>query len=88
MAEERVQRRLAAILAADVADYSRLVRGDEEGMLAAGKSHIDEVLEPQIAAHHGRMFNTVGDALFAEFASFVDAVKCAVAIRVCRNERA
>ena len=72
-------RKLAAILAADVAGYSRLVGVDEEGTLAAVKSHIDEVLKPWIASNHGRIFKTMGDAVFAEFVSVVDAVKCAVA---------
>ena len=81
MAKEGVQRRLAAILAADVVGYSRLMGVDEEGTLAAVKSHIDEVLAPEIAAHRGRIFKTMGDAVFAEFASVVDAVKCAVAIQ-------
>ena len=87
MAEGSVQRRLAAILAADVAGYSRLMGEDEEGTLAAVKSHIDEVLDPEIAAHHGRIFKTMGDAVFAEFASVVDAVKCAVAIQRAMADR-
>ena len=87
MAEGSVQRRLAAILAADVAGYSRLVGVDEEGTLAAVKSHIDEVLKPWIASNHGRIFKTMGDAVFAEFASVVDAVKCAVAIQRAMADR-
>ncbi len=96
MAEGSVQRRLAAILAADVAGYSRLVGVagysrlvgvDEEGTLAAVKSHIDEVFKPEITAHHGRIFKTMGDAVFAEFASVVDAVKCAVAIQRSMADR-
>ncbi len=87
MAEGSVQRRLAAILAADVAGYSRLVGEDEEGTLAAVKSHIDEVLKPWIASNHGRIFKTMGDAVFAEFVSVVDAVKCAVAIQRAMADR-
>ncbi|MFB3151297.1 MAG: adenylate/guanylate cyclase domain-containing protein, partial [Alphaproteobacteria bacterium] len=87
MAEGSVQRRLAAILAADVAGYSRLVGVDEEGTLAAVKSHIDEVLKPWIASNHGRIFKIMGDAVFAEFVSVVDAVKCAVAIQRAMADR-
>ncbi len=81
VAEERTQRRLAAIIAADVAEYSRLMGVDEVGTLAAVTSHISEVFEPEITAHHGRIFKTMGDAVFAEFASVVDAVQCAIAVQ-------
>ncbi len=87
MAEERVQRKLAAILAADVAGYSRLMGDDEAGTLAAVTSHISEVFEPEITAHHGRIFKTMGDAVFAEFASVVNAVRCAVAVQEGMQER-
>ncbi|MEE8506102.1 MAG: adenylate/guanylate cyclase domain-containing protein [Kiloniellales bacterium] len=87
MAEGRVQRRLAAILAADVVGYSRLMGEDEEGTLAAVKSHIDEVLDPEIAAHHGRIFKTMGDAVFAEFASVVDAVRCSAELQEAMGQR-
>ncbi len=86
---ERPQRRLAAILAADVAGYSRLVRGDEEGTLSALKAHLAELFEPTIADHRGRIFKTMGDGLLAEFASVVDAVRCALEIQdamAARNE--
>ena len=73
MAEERVERRLAAILVADVVGYSALIRADEEGTRAAVRSHVSETVEPQVAAHRGRIFKTVGDGLLAEFASVVDA---------------
>ncbi len=76
-----VQRRLAAILAADVAGYSRLMGEDEEGTLAALTAHRTELIEPCIAKHRGRMFKTTGDGLLAEFASVVDAVRCAVAFQ-------
>ncbi len=87
MAEKRVQRKLAAILAANVAGYSRLMGEDEAGALAAVTSHISEVFEPEITAHHGRIINTMGDAVFAEFASVVDAVRCAVAVQEGMQER-
>ncbi len=81
MAEERVERRLAAILVADVVGYSALIRADEEGTRAAVRQHNTETVEPQIAAHNGRIFKTVGDGLLAEFASVVDAVRCAVELQ-------
>ena len=81
MAEERVQRRLAAILAADVVGYSRLVREDEEGTLAAVRSDITEAFDPSVTAQNGRIFKTMGDGLLVEFASVVDAVRCAVEIQ-------
>jgi adenylate cyclase len=81
MAEERVQRRLAAILAADVVGYSRLMGSDEAGTLAELTAHRAELIDPCIAEHRGRMFKTTGDGLLAEFASVVDAVECAVAFQ-------
>ena len=72
MPEGRVQRRLAAILAADVAGYSRLMGADEVGTLAALKSHRREVVDPAIAEHQGRIVKTTGDGLLAEFASAVE----------------
>ena len=78
MAEDRVERRLAAILAADVAGYSRLMGADEEGTLAALKAHRRAVLDPKITEHRGRIVKTTGDGLLVEFASVVDAVRCAV----------
>ncbi len=81
MAQERVQRRLAAILAADVAGYSRLMGENEEGTLAALTAHLTELIEPCIAEHRGRVVKTTGDGLLAEFASVVDAVRCAVAVQ-------
>ena len=76
-----VQRRLAAILAADVVGYSRLMGEDEEGTLATLTAHLKELIEPCIAEHHGRVVKTTGDGLLVEFASVVDAVKCSVALR-------
>lgn len=81
MTSRDMERRLAAILAADMVGYSRLVREDEEGTLAAVGSLVSGVFEPRIAALHGRIFKTMGDAVLAEFASVVDAVRCAVEIQ-------
>jgi len=78
---ERVQRRLAAIVAADVAGYSRLVGADEEGTLSALRAHRAELLDPLIEEHGGRIANTAGDSLLLEFPSVVDAVRCAVAVQ-------
>ncbi len=75
---ERAERRLAAIVAADVAGYSRLIGVDEEGTLAALHSSRRELLDPLIAEHGGRIANTAGDSLLLEFASVVDAVRYAV----------
>src|SRR6202045_770319 len=81
MAEERGERRLPAILAADVSGYSRLMGGDEEGTLAALKVLRREVSDPKIKEHRGRIVNTTGDGLLSEFASVVDAVRCAVDVQ-------
>src|SRR5215467_3158455 len=77
LATGRVERRLAAIVAADVAGYSRLMGEDEEGTLARLKAHRRELVDPKIREHHGRIVKTTGDGLLAEFASVVDAVRCA-----------
>ena len=74
-------RRLAAILAADVAGYSRLMGADEEGTLERLKALRRELLDPQIAEHKGRIVKTTGDGLLVEFASVIDAVRCAVAVQ-------
>jgi adenylate cyclase len=87
MAEKRVQRRLAAILAADVVGYSRLMGDDEEGTLAALTAHLTELIEPCIAEHRGRVVKTTGDGLLAEFASVVDAVRCEVVFQEGMAER-
>ena len=81
MAEERVNRKLAAILAADVVGYSRLMGVDEEGTLAALKQHRQAVFDPAVAAHHGRVVKLIGDGTIAEFGSVVDAVHCALAVQ-------
>src|SRR5881398_2380176 len=80
MAEDRVERRLAAILAADVAGYSRLMGADEEGTLAALKAIRREVVDPKIQEHRGRIVKTTGDGMLVQFASVVDAVRCAVEV--------
>ncbi len=81
MTEGRVQRRLAAILAADVVGYSRLMEADEAGTLAALKEHRVEAIDPTIAAHNGRIVKLMGDGTLVEFASVVDAVECAVELQ-------
>jgi len=78
MAETRVQRRLATILAADVVGYSRLMETDEVGTLATLRARRKEVLEPLVAKHQGRVFKVTGDGVLVEFASAVNAVQCAV----------
>ena len=80
-------RRLAAILAADVAGYSRLMGADEEGTLERLKAHLHEVVEPKIREYHGRIVKTTGDGVLAEFASVVDAVRCAGEIQRAMAER-
>src|SRR5215510_9598548 len=74
-------RRLAAILAADVAGYSRLMGADEEGTLERLKTLRRELVDPKIAEHHGRIVKTTGDGMLVEFASVVDAVRCAVEVQ-------
>src|SRR5262245_30998420 len=81
MAEERVQRRLAAILAADVVGYSLLMERDEAGTMAMLKAGRKKVLEPLVARHQGRIFNVTGDGVLVEFASAVNAVKWAVELQ-------
>src|SRR5271170_7346608 len=74
-------RRLAAILAADVAGYSRLMGADEEGTLERLKALRRELLDPKIAEHHGRIVKTTGDGMLVEFASAVDAARCAMEVQ-------
>jgi adenylate cyclase len=76
-----MERRLAAIFAADVAGYSRLIGADEEGTLARLKAHRRELIDPTIAEHQGRIVKTTGDGVLAEFASPVKAVRCAIDVQ-------
>ncbi len=80
-AMEPVERKLAAILAADMVGYSRLMEADEEGVLARQKGHRRELIDPEIAAANGRIVKSTGDGLLVEFGNAVDAVKCAVSIQ-------
>jgi TolB-like protein/class 3 adenylate cyclase/tetratricopeptide (TPR) repeat protein len=81
LSPERVERRLTAILAADVTGYSRLMGADEEGTLAQLKAHRRELVDPKIAQHRGRIVKTTGDGMLVEFASVVDALRCAVEVQ-------
>jgi adenylate cyclase len=87
MSEARVERRLAAILAGDVAGYSRLMGADEEGTLARLNAHRREFLEPKIAEYRGRIVKRTGDGVLVEFASAVDAARCAAEIQRGMSER-
>jgi TolB-like protein len=87
LSEERVERRLAAILAADVAGYSRLMGQDEAGVLARLRAHRRELIDPKIAEHKGRIVKTTGDGMLVEFPSVVEAVACAVAMQRAMAER-
>ena len=80
-------RRLAAILAADVAGYSRLIGADEGGTLQALKAIRAELIDPTIAAHNGRLVKTTGDGLLVEFGSVVDALRCATEVQAGMAER-
>jgi class 3 adenylate cyclase len=81
MSTTSTTRRLAAILAADVVGYSRLMGADEEGTHERLKAHLREVVDPTIREHRGRIVKTTGDGVLAEFASVVDAVRCAAEIQ-------
>jgi TolB-like protein/class 3 adenylate cyclase len=87
MPEDRVDRRLAAILAADIAGYSRLMGTDEEGTLRQLKADRKEIVDPKITEHRGRIVKTTGDGMLVEFVSVVDAVRCAVDIQRAMAER-
>src|ERR1700730_4762558 len=87
MAEERLERRLVAILSADVVGYSRLMGIDEAGTLARLKALRHDLVDPLIAAHSGRTFKLMGDGALVEFASAVDAVTCAIAVQKQVRER-
>src|SRR4249919_2822204 len=81
MVAERVNRKLAAILAADVVGYSRLMGADEAGTLAALKRHRETIFDPAVAAHNGRIVKLIGDGAIVEFGSVVDAVNCALSVQ-------
>jgi adenylate cyclase len=81
MADPKLARRLAAIFAADMVGYSRLMEADEEGVIARQKQHRKQLIDPKIADHNGRIVKTTGDGMLVEFASAVDAVKCAAEIQ-------
>src|SRR5262245_43104391 len=82
-----MERRLSAILAVDVVGYSRLMESDEAGTFERLRAHRKDLFEPEIAAHHGRIFKLTGDGLLAEFGSVVDAVECAVLLQREMAER-
>src|SRR5438105_1696479 len=81
----KVERRLAAILAADIAGYSALMGADEEATVRDLKGHLSVIL-PMIKEHNGRVIDTAGDGVLAEFASVLNAVKCAVAVQKKMDE--
>ena len=82
-----MERKLAAIIAIDVVGYSRLMEVDEAATFERLRTHRKELFEPEIAAHHGRIFKLTGDGLLAEFGSVVDAVECAVLLQREMAER-
>lgn len=81
-----MERRLAAILAADMAGYSRLMEKDEDGVLKRQKTHRRELIDPEIANSGGRIVKTTGDGMLVEFASAQDAVRCAIDIQTAMEE--
>src|SRR5262245_46213725 len=87
MAEERAQRRLAAILAADVVGYSRMKKLDEVGHLAALKARRKQILQPLVAKHHGRVIKLTGDGVLVDFVSAVNAVECAIELQEAMHSR-
>ena len=87
MVEERAQRRLAAVLAADLVGYSRLMEQDEAGTFERLRAYRKELIEPEVAQHQGRVFKLMGDGLLAEFASVVEAVECAAVVQRAMAER-
>ena len=87
MATIKVRRRLAAIFAADMVGYSRLMEADETGTIARQKAHRAELIDPEIATHGGRIVKTTGDGMLVEFPSVVAATECAVAIQRAMAER-
>ena len=82
-----MERRLAAVLVADMAGYSRLMEQDEEGVLERQKTHRRELIDPEIASRGGHIIKTTGDGMLVEFASVQDAVRCALHIQTAMAER-
>ena len=87
MAESEVTRKLAAIVAADIAGYGRLMGADEEATLTAYRRHRQELIDPVVAEHGGRIANTAGDSFLLEFPSAVEAVRCSIAVQDGMVER-
>ena len=87
MAGDQIERRLVAILMADVAGYSRLIGIDDEGTLSQLNAHHAELIEPKIKEHRGRIVRTIGDGLLVLFVSAVDALRCAVDIQRAMTKR-
>src|SRR5437762_12970510 len=87
MGEEQVERRLAAILAADVVGYSRLMETNEERTMGALRKHRREFFDPTVAKHGGRIFKVMGDGFLVEFASVLNAARCAVEIQTGMHDR-
>src|SRR5579859_4330527 len=87
LSDERVERRLAAILAVDIAGYSRLMGQDEVGTLARVRALRRELIDPTVTEHKGRIVKTTGDGFLIEFPSVVDAVSCALAVQKVMAER-
>src|ERR1700755_3340667 len=85
--KQPVERRLAAILVADVAGYSRLMGVDEEGTHERLRGHLRDLIEPKIAEHRGRVVKNTGDGMLAEFSSVVDAVRCAAEVQRAMADR-
>jgi adenylate cyclase len=85
--QDRIERRLAAILAADVAGYSRLTGVDEEGTHVQLQAHLRALVEPKVAEHRGRVVKNTGDGMLAEFGSVVDAMRCALDVQRGMAER-
>src|SRR5690348_14600489 len=87
MEQRQVERKLAAILAADVAGYSRLMAADEEGTLSQLKAHRRALVDPKVREHRGQIVKTTGDGMLVEFTSVVDALRCAVEVQRGMAER-
>src|SRR5262245_10585617 len=82
-----MDRRLAAVMIADVDGYASLSNADEEGTRARFHADLREIFEPMLVAHHGRLIKTMGDGLLVEFHSVVDALRCAIEVQRAKAER-